>query len=262
MNETIKPLIEDRTIRTHMAHEIAPPIGYRAMIGLLVLASDHTVEHEWRQIINLDGVAFYGARLYNSPTITPESLAAMADEIGKATSLILPGAELDVVAYGCTSGAMTIGEERVFELIRSERPNVACTTPITSAFAGFEALGARQIALLTPYAESVNEGMRTYIEARGFGVPVSGSFNEENDNIAARISQQSIYDAALELGRDDRVDAVFVSCTSLQVNGVAGPLEEVLGKPVLSSNLAMAWHALRLGGIDDVVPGYGRLFTL
>ncbi|MCP4329072.1 MAG: Asp/Glu racemase [Alphaproteobacteria bacterium] len=244
-----------------MAHELDPPIGHCAKIGLLVLASDHTVEHEWRLVMNRDGVAVYGARLYNSPTINPETLAAMANEIGKATSLILPGVDLDVVAYGCTSGAMTIGEDRVFELIRAERPGVACTTPITAAQAGFKTLGIERIALLTPYAESVNEMMRAYLEARGIAVPVSGSFSEESDNVAARISQRSIHDAALELGAYDDVDAVFVSCTSLQVNAVAGPAEEALGKPVLSSNLAMAWHALRLGGVDDVIPGYGRLFT-
>jgi len=260
MNEAVRLSPGDRIIRTRMAHELDPPIGHRAMIGLIVLASDHTIEHEWRAEMGLDGVAVYESRLYNSPTISPETLAAMADEIGRATSLILPGAELDVVAYGCTSGAMTIGEDKVFELIRAERPDVACTTPITAALAGFERLGVTRIALLTPYAESVNEMMRAYIEARGVAVPVSGSFSEEDDNRAARISQRSIYDAALELGRSDRVDAVFVSCTSLQVKDVVAPLERALGKPVMSSNLSMAWHALRLAGVDDPVPGYGRLF--
>jgi maleate isomerase len=261
MNETLKPSADERIIRTHMAYELDSPIGHRAKIGLLVLASDHTVEYEWRKVMALDGVAFYESRLYNSPTISPETLAAMANEIGKAASLILPGVDLDVVAYGCTSGAMTIGEEKVFELIRAERPNVACTTPITAAFAGFERLGVKRIALLTPYAESVNEMMRAYIEARGVAVPVSGSFNEEDDNKAARISQRSIHDAALELGQSDRVEAVFVSCTSLQVSGVVATLEEALGKPVMSSNLAMAWHALRLAGVGDTLPGYGRLFA-
>ena len=53
--------------------------------------------------------------------------------------------------------------------------------------------------------------MREYIEARGFAVPVLGSFNEEDDRRAARIDQASIRDAAIEIGRADSVDAVFVS---------------------------------------------------
>jgi maleate isomerase len=30
---------------------------------------------------------------------------------------------------------------------------------------------------------------------------------------------------------------------------------------VTSSNHALAWHCLRLAGYDDLVPGFGRLFT-
>ena len=33
-----------------------------------------------------------------------------------------------------------------------------------------------------------------------------------------------------------------------------------LGKPVTASNHALAWHMLRLSGIDDALPGRGRLF--
>ena len=49
-------------------------IAQRAAIGLVVLATDQTIEHEWRQMLHLDGVAFYESRIYNSPTITRETL--------------------------------------------------------------------------------------------------------------------------------------------------------------------------------------------
>ena len=78
---------------------------------------------------------------------------------------------------------------------------------------------------------------------------------------AARISVASIRDAAIDLGRDPRVDAVFVACTSLRVAEVAAEIEEVIGKPVTSSNHAMAWHALRLARIADRLPQWGKLFA-
>ena len=80
-------------------------IAHRAAIGLVVLATDQTIEHEWRQMLCLDGVAFYESRIYNSPTITPETLAEMASGIAAAAALIKPGIPLDALAYGCTSGA-------------------------------------------------------------------------------------------------------------------------------------------------------------
>src|SRR5215471_18349478 len=85
-------------------------IAARAAIGLLVLATDQTMEHEFRHLIRLPGVAVYGARLYNDADITPETLRAMQPLIAPATELILPGSPLDVVAFGCTSASMALGE--------------------------------------------------------------------------------------------------------------------------------------------------------
>jgi maleate isomerase len=42
----------------------------------------------------------------------------------------------------------------------------------------------------------------------------------------------------------------------------AAAIEAEIGLPVTSSNHAMAWHALRLAGVDDRLDGFGRLFTL
>ena len=66
----------------------------------------------------------------------------------------------------------------------------------------------------------------------------------------------------LELGRHSSVDAVFVSCTSLRVAERIEALEAKLGKPVTSSNHALAWHSLRLAGYAAPLPGFGRLMRL
>jgi maleate isomerase len=87
-----------------------------------------------------------------------------------------------------------------------------------------------------------------------------GSFNHPDDNEVARISERSIEDALVELGSHDDVDGVFISCTSLRVCGIVERAEERLGKPVTSSNHALAWHALRLAGVDESLDGLGRLF--
>lgn len=248
--------------RTHMTFKTDDGIAGRAAIGVIVLASDHTIEHEFRQLLALPGVAFYAARIRNDAQITPESLADMDSRIAPTADLILPGIGLDVVAYGCTSASIVLGEQAVFDRIHDVRPGVACTTPITAAFAAFDAFGARNIAVLTPYRDDVNQRVRAYIEGAGYNVPVFGSFNEGDDNVAARIDQASIRSAAAELGAMNGVEAVFVSCTGIRLGVVAGQLEEEIGKPVTSSNHAMAWHCLRLAGIDDAQPEFGKLFTL
>jgi maleate isomerase len=246
--------------RQHLPFELDAGIARDAAIGLVVLATDHTIEHEWRQMLAIPGVAFYESRIYNAPEINPETLREMEKDIARTAALIRPGERIDVLAFGCTSGTIAIGEERVFERLREARPGIACTTPITAALAGLRAMDVRRIALLTPYVDSVNRMMRDWIEARGMKVPVMGSFNHENDNEVARITTGSIERAVLELGGHDAVDAVFISCTSLRVAEIVEGIEQTLGKPVTSSNHAMAWHALRLAGSKEPVRGFGRLF--
>ena len=183
----------DMILIEHLPFGTDGGIARRARIGLLVLATDYTIEHEWRAIMTgLQGVALYESRILNDAQITPETLRAMEPRIAAATDVILPGSELDVVAYGCTSASMAIGEEKVFERIRSVRPSATCTTPISAAFAAFRALKAKRIGVLTPYRADVNRIVADYIRARGFEVPVFGSFNEQDDGIVAKITPASV----------------------------------------------------------------------
>ena len=249
-------------IRNHLPFDTDGGIAERAAIGVIVLASDYTLEHEFRALLDLPGVAFYESRIRNDNRITPQTLKAMESRLADAADVILPGFDLDVMAFGCTSASMVIGEEGVFRQIHKVRPGVACTTPVTAAFAAFEALEAKRIAVLTPYRDDVNQIVRRYIEERGYTVAVMGSFNEEHDPTAARIAPASLTSACREIADLATIDAVFVSCTSLRLAACAADIERDIRVPVTSSNHAMAWHCLRLAGVTDQRPQFGRLFTL
>ena len=237
-------------------------IGARSKIGLIVLASDYTIEHEFRKVFTIPGVDYYQARIENVNQVTPDTLADMESRISSTLRLILPGEPLDVVAYGCTSASTVIGEESVFSRIREVQPDASCTTPITAAFAAFRAFKANRIAVLTPYRPDVNQVIKRYIEKAGYQVPVFASFNEENDPTVARIDEQSLIDAIDTMVQQADVDMVFVSCTSVRLLEAVAAIEQRLGKPVTSSNHAMAWHCLRLAGVTDPMPEFGRLYAL
>lgn len=247
--------------RTHMAHALDNGLGARCRIGIIELSIDQTSEHEFRRMLALPGVDFYVSRIPCDANITRETLAAMEGDVEQGARLILPGLRLDVAGFTCTSGTMVIGEDRVFDLIRRARPGIACTSPITGALAGLRALGLRRVALLTPYVQEINDMMRAWLAARGIEVPVMGSFNNPDDDQVARISLASTREAAIELGRSAAVDGVFVSCTSLRTADIIADVEQAIGKPMVASNQAQAWHLLRLGRVDDRQPQFGRLFT-
>jgi len=234
-------------------------IGLRANLGLLVLRTDQTIEDEFRFALPSGGVALYEARLYNDAEITPEKLARMWDEI-PATVGLLPAVTFAVVGFACTSGALVIGEDRIAGRVREALPGVAVTDPVTAARAALGALGVSRIALLTPYLAAINHSLRASLTARGMDIPVMGSFNEPDDNTVARISAESIEQAILDIGSSADCDAVFVACTSLRVARIVERVEQKLGKPVTSSNHALAWHMLRLGGVSEELPGKGALF--
>ncbi|MFK7942540.1 MAG: aspartate/glutamate racemase family protein [Paracoccaceae bacterium] len=246
----------------HLPFETDAGIGARARLGLIALATDYTIEHEYRVVLaRLPGVAQYTSRIPMDPHVTPGSLAAMEAGIKPSAAILLPGDSLDAVAYGCTSASMIIGPERVTELVREAKPGVEVATPITAAMAALGHFAARRIGVLTPYTRDVNTGIQTFIENAGFEVPVFGSFNEPSDPVVGAISPVSIRKAVLKVVETAEVDAVFVSCTSLRLVEHVAALEAELDLPVTSSNHALIWQSLRLAGIEDRLDGLGKLFA-
>jgi maleate isomerase len=263
MSQPASEAIEETMLIEHLPYDTDGGIAQRASIGLIVLATDYTIEHEWRQVFaQVDGVALYQSRIHNENLITPETLRAMEPRIVECARVITPDTPVDVIAYGCTSASMAIGEEGVFANIRKAKPDSKCTTPITAAFAAFEAFEAERIGVLTPYPASVNRIVSDYINARGYQVPVFGSFNSDRDTVVARITPQSIENGVRELVRHAELDAIFVSCTSVRLMAACAELEKNLGIPLTSSNHAMAWHALRLAGIEERLGQFGSLYDL
>ncbi|MEM9585024.1 MAG: Asp/Glu racemase [Pseudomonadota bacterium] len=235
--------------------------GTRARLGLLVLESDHTMEWEMRQLTDLPGVCVYHARLANDVTVTPETLAKMETELPIAAGLLPGYLDLSALGYGCTSASTIIGEDRVAEILAKAHPGVPSSNPLTAAKAALRVLGVARLGLVTPYTPDVTQAMQARFEEAGIQITTVGSFYEESDAVVGRITPEAILEAALSVGRSDAVDGVFISCTSLRAASIIAQAEEALGKPVTASNHALAWHLLRLAGIQDEIAGFGRLFT-
>ena len=253
---------QQTTIIEHLPFETSQIIGSRARIGLVVLATDYTIEHEMRMLVNLPGVDIYHARIANSPNISPDSLREMEPLITATAELILPGDTLDVLAYACTSASVVLGTSTVAKNLNAAKPEAKTTNPAFAAFEAFAALGAKRIAVLTPYAKNVNAMVQKSLEDVGFDVPVFGSFNEPHDPTVAAIDSQSLKTGIAQITEGQDVDAIFISCTSVRIVADVAAIETELDIPVTSSNHALAWHCLRLAGVDDKQPELGRLFSL
>ena len=82
--------------------------------------------------------------------------------------------------------------------------------------------------------------------------------NVEHDSDMARVTPDYLFQFAKSIDRPD-ADAVFISCGALRTLEVVDALEKEISKPVIASNQAMIWDTFRLAGIQDKIPGYGRL---
>jgi maleate isomerase len=232
--------------------------GARALLGLIVLESDRTIEAEMRKI-QIAGVDWLHARIHNDDDVTPETLTAMKSRLPEVAALLPPGFDFSALGYGCTSASTLIGETAVTEALQSVHPGVPCTNPVTAAVAAFRSLKAQRIAIVTPYTAEVTAPIVDLFESQGFEVSAVGSFLEPLDSVVCRITEASVADAVKHVATESPCDAVFVSCTSLRLFGVVNQLEESLNKPVVSSNLALTWHLLRLAGINDPLATHGVL---
>lgn len=230
----------------------------RAAIGLITLSNDLSIEPEINTFLPDEGVALYANRIPFPDSTTVETLRSMEADIAQTAALINPGETLDVVIFGCTSGTMSIGDDVVRTRILEAKPDVETTDPITAGLAGLRHLGCKRIAVLTPYADDVNDVVAEFIGGKGWDIGVRGSFKRVSAGEMSRVSPESIYEAGYALGQHD-VDGLFISCTALRASPILERLETDLGKPVVSSNQALAWHSMRLAGCEDKVTGYGQL---
>ena len=240
--------------------KLAEQIGSRACYGLICLNEDQTLEHDLKRIIPTHQTSLYVSRIYSDATVNAENLSAMQDRMEQALSLMPNNVDFHAFAYGCTSASAVLGSEKIAALLTKNHPSAQATNPLAAMIAGCKALELRRVALLSPYIHSLSALMIAAIEKAGIEIVAYGSFNESNDQRVARIDQQSILEAACDLGQHKKAQSLLISCTNLRTYDIINTIEAKLDKPVLSSNQALAWQMLNITG-QQANFQLGRLFA-
>ena len=114
----------------------------------------------------------------------------MYDQIEPVTKKILPGQKINTVAYGCTSGTIAIGEDKVKEKVQLAKPGCYVTTPITSAIKAFAEMNIKKIALFRPYPESVNKTILEYFNKKNINIISFSTFNIDQDEDIASVDPE------------------------------------------------------------------------
>ena len=232
--------------------------GSGGRLGLVVPSSNTTAEVEFDRYTP-EAVSIHTARMALE-SVTVDELDAMSDGAGRAAEL-LGHAEVDVVAYACTTGSLLHGPgfDAELEETLSAAANAPAVATARSVVRALETLDAHTIAVATPYTADLDERERDFLTAAGFEVvAIDGRGIEANVEIGA-LGPDDAHEQVIELSETvDRVDAVFISCTNYRSLDAVAALETELDLPVITSNGATLWDACRVASLP--VEGPGTLF--
>jgi maleate isomerase len=207
-----------------------------------------------------EDVSLYLTRLpFFTTPVTVEMAVACGDRraVRRATRDVLTP-EPGVVAYACTSGSFVegaAGEEVLRRTIEDAGAPVATTTS-GALIDALQVLGVARLAIATPYVEPVTRRLVGYLAEHGVRTVASEGLGLLGN--IWRVSYAEVVEVVSAADRDD-AEALFISCTNLPTYDLIEPLEQALGKPVLTANQVTMWAALRAMGREAV--GGGSLLT-
>ena len=240
----------------HHDAEIGRGPGHLANIGLITLESDLVIEPDVNYFARQDGVAVFSNRIPIPDHTDHAALVSMLPHIEGVCRGFKPLGRVDAVIYGCTAGSVAMGPAAIAGEINKVFPDVPSTTPISAVLAALSALKCHSVDLLAPYAEDVTEEMIGFLDGQGIGVENCVTFGLRSGLEMGMIEPRSILAASNRL-QGGRAEAMFISCTALHVAPVFESITARQDRPVVTSNQALAWHALRLAGVTATIPNVG-----
>lgn len=231
---------------------------WQQKIGIIVPSWNTVMEYETQRLCSLGntGTSVHAMRIRHTAD-TEEKLMGMSTQAPAAAQL-LAHAKVNVIGYGCTASGFlhTPAEDRALaERIKAET-GIPCATSSRAIVDGLRALGAKKLSLASPYAPWLNERLKQYLTADGFGVlAMQGLATEAHSTI----TRERILALVDEVVRPE-TQAIFISCSNFRTLDIIDGIEQKYNLPVVTSNASMMWAMLRLMNDQRDVPGAGRLF--
>jgi maleate isomerase len=208
-----------------------------------------------------EGVTVYTTRITSSGSNAIERLLNYDSALEPAAKALAPIS--DVIIYGCTTGSLVKGigwDQEIIQRIEKET-GIAASTTSTAVVDALTEIGVKRVSVATPYVEALNIRVKQFLEGHGFEVvslkglgQVAGveGIGKNTPEVGYRLSKE-VY--------TPKADAIFISCTNLRTIEIISKLENDINKPVITSNQASMWKALKMINVLEPIQGYGLLLS-
>ena len=169
------------------------------------------------------------------------------------------------VAYCCTASSIVQGLEYDGRL--NHELNHAAGVPAFTATLGIidalHAVGAKRIAVCSPYTKAIDDAEHEFFTAAGFEILGSAHLGIADAFRLADPTPEEIMQLALKAWHagQGEADATLITCLNMNSQTVIESLEQRTGKPVITSTQATLWKGLRAAGVEDRIRSYGVLLA-
>lgn len=242
-------------------------------VGLIVPSSNLTMEtelprmlHARESVVPEERYTFHSSRM-RMKHVTAEELVRMNEQTERAT-LEVADTRPDVVASACLVAIMAQGpgyhcsaEAQITGVLDREGVDAPVISSAGALLRALDALGAKRIAMVTPYMKPLTKLVADYIEDAGCEVVDTLSL-EVSDNLeVARLDPAALHEHWRKVDTSD-VDALVLSaCVQMPSLAAIQPVEDAAGVPVLSAATATVFSMLTELGLRPEVPDAGRLLS-
>lgn len=235
---------------------LAIDYGSAGRVGLLIPSVNRAAEPQLRVMLPKSiGLAVTRLRLRDA---SEHSLLTMANNVETGAEL-LADAGVDLIVFHCTA-VSTYSRELEASILRriSSASGVKAIATSQALVDSLRVLDARRLIMLSPYPQEVNARERIYFESHGFEVlGIGGCCCPTAEDMMSVTPVEWISMAGAKA--DDRADAYLLSCTTTRAAEAAEAIEEALGKPVVTSNTAVAWACMQALRMRKRIDGFGAL---
>ena len=236
-------------------------------VGLVLPRSNVTVETELPALLSRHADAtfsFHSSRM-RMAKVSPAQLAAMNSQRERCI-MELGDANPDVILYACLVALMAAGpgeHQRVESIVAEQLATGGSETKVRSSAGalveGTRALGARRIALVTPYMRPLAEKVVAYLEAEDLEVVDWRALEVEDNREVGCIPGDRVMEAARSLDLTGADALIISACVQMPSLPLVQAAEDEFGLPVLSAATAGAYSILRASGLPVSIPDAGSL---